>query len=98
MQKCVVLFGEVVVRNKSEIEKLSTKMKAAQSEYIDRRSELTHRLDECSDKAVKKKQNIETMMKNNKSRLDSREDKLFSKLDFRVQSPPQVGFRLEAVA
>ena len=98
MQKCVALFGEVIVRNNSEIEKLSSKITAAQSEYVTRRSELTHRLDECSDKAVKKKQNIETMIKNNKCRLDAREDKLFSKLDFWVQSPPQVGFRLEAVA
>ena len=97
MKKCSVLFGEVVVRNHTEVDKLSSQITAAQAEYVARRSELTHRLNECSDKAVKKKQNLEIMMKNNKSRLDAREDKLFSKLDFWVQSPPQVGFRLEAV-
>jgi len=98
MKKCSVLFGEVVIRNHAEVDKLSSQITAAQSEYVTRRSELTHRLNECSDRAVKKKQNLETMMKNNKSRLDAREDKLFSKLDFWVQSPPQVGFRLEAVS
>jgi len=97
MNKCCVLFGDVVIRNHTEVDKLSEQITAAQSEYVARRSELTHRLGACSDRAVKKKQKIQTMMKNNKSRLDAREDKLFSKLDFWVQSPPQVGFRLEAV-
>ena len=97
MKKCNVLFGEVVIRNHAEVDKLSSQITAAQAEYVSRRSELTHRLGECSDKAVKKKKKLETMMKNNKSRLAAREDKLFSKLDFWVQSPPQVGFRLEAV-
>jgi hypothetical protein len=97
MKKCNVLFGEVVIRNHTEVDKLSSQITAAQSEYVTRRSELTHRLGECSSRAVKKKQKIQTMMKNNKSRLDAREDKLFSKLDFWIQSPPQVGFRLEAV-
>jgi len=97
MKKCIVLFGEAVVRNHAEVDKLSAQITAAQAEYVTRRSELTHRLDECSDRAVKKRQNIKTMMKNNKLRLDAREDKLFSKLDFWVQSPPQVGFRLETI-
>jgi len=97
MKKCNVLFGDVVIRNNTEVDKLSSQITAAQAEYVTRRSELTHRLDECSDRAVKKRQNIKTMMKNNKLRLDAREDKLFSKLDFWVQSPPQVGFRLETI-
>jgi len=97
MKKCNVLLGDVVVRNHSEVDKLSHQITSVQSEYIARRSELAHRLDECSDRAVKKRQKIEKMMKNNKARLDARENKLFEKLDFWIQSPPQVGFRLETV-
>lgn len=97
MSKCSVLFGDVVIRNKAEIDKLSSQISVAQSEYFTRASDLIRRLDECSDRAVKKKQNIETMIKNNQNRLDTKENKLFSKLDFWAQSPPQVGFRFEAI-
>ena len=57
MQKCVVLFGEVVVRNKSEIEKLSEQIKEAQLTFINRSHELSGRLEECSKRAVKKREN-----------------------------------------
>ena len=98
MQKCVVLFGDVVVRNKGEIEKLSEQIKEAQLTFINRSHELSIRLEECSERAVKKRENIESMITRNKERYETKEVRLFDKLHFWVQSPPQVGFRFERLS
>jgi len=80
MEKVTVLHGDYEIVNEVRITKLKAQRKAIREEKSARLSELRLRLDECSKFAIKERENIVIIIKNEEERYENQVEKVDEKI------------------
>jgi len=98
MKRCRVLWGSALCRNHSMIDSIEKKIRKSVSDLDIRVLEISGRISACSDRAVKKKQNLIRMLDRETSRYEKKIKKLSKKRDYWKTITPQFTFNLEPLS
>ena len=98
LQKCKVLWGNVSLRNKAEIEKIKRNVEETLIEKSERLQGVSQRIEECSKKARAKMQNLQKVYKNEKERYDKKLEKLGDRERYWRELSPTFSFNLKALS
>ena len=98
MKKCQVLWGDVKCRNDEMIISLDRKISKSVLDMDKRVINLSYRISDCSKRAVKKRENLISIMERETERYQKRIKKLSDKKDFWKSTTSQFTFVLEPLA
>ena len=97
MLKCQILWGDVTCRNTQMIDTISSKISKTLEEMESRILELSNRISSCSDRAVKKRENLLSIMDREIARYQKKISSLNKKQDYWKDTPSQFTFNLKPI-
>jgi len=98
IKRCHILWGGVVCRNDSMADNINQKIVKAVSSMEDRVLDISSRIAMCSDRAVKKRENLVAMLDRETDRYQKKIKKLVDKRIFWKETPSQFTFILEPLS
>jgi hypothetical protein len=97
MKKCTVLMGNVVTKNKIELDKLKALIDATHQEKINRITEIENKLKNISKRAQKKRTHTQRVLVHESDRFDKKIQKLSERVAYWQSTPPKFKFQLSPI-
>jgi hypothetical protein len=98
LNNCNLVFGFVSVNNEIHLESLEEKYSSVKAKSDAREREIKRKIAQCTAKAIKKRENLSSLLEREMSRYQSRLEKINNKISYWKSTPEKYTISLEPIA